>query len=150
MITLDHVVAPSDLPMEATSDGLTYGQDVFFLGFPYDLLGKYIFGPEGYPMPFVKKATVSLFDGAVFLLDGHGNPGFSGGPVVFARPHETKYRVAAVISAGHAVRKPVFEGEKKTPLTYDYSTGIIVSHNIGAALQLIKENPVGCDLSGAP
>ena len=50
-------LTPPGLPMEPTSDGLVYGQDVYFLGFPYDFPGKFVFGDDGWPLPFVKKAT---------------------------------------------------------------------------------------------
>jgi len=127
-------------------EGLIYGQDVFFLGFPYDLLGRIILGSEGYPLPFVKKATVSLFDSRVIYLDGHNNSGFSGGPVVFPQTGKNEYRVAGVVSGYVERPEPVFDGEHKTPLVYQYNTGIIVAHNIKAALDLITLNPIGCAL----
>ena len=138
-------LTPEELPMRPMSPGagIGYGQDVYFLGFPYDFLGKYIFGPDGYPMPFVKKATVSLFHGAVFFLDGHNNPGFSGGPVVFTEPGTRDYKVAAVISGYQAVQESVYAGANKTPLTYHYNTGIIVTHAIKGALELIGQRPIG-------
>ncbi len=148
------VLAPSrlltatNLSMEPMSKGVGYGQDVYFLGFPYDFLGKYIFGPDGWPLPFVKKATVSLFDGTVFLLDGHNNPGFSGGPVVFIESPGDAYRVAAVVSGYQAVPEPVYAGRDATALTYHYNTGIIVTHAIDGALKLIEQNPIGFQIGG--
>lgn len=108
-------LTPPNLPMEASSAGLTYGQDVFFLGFPYGIQGKVIFGDAGYPLPLVKKALVSALDGSgsVFLLDGHNNPGFSGGPVVFAPPGTYQYKVAAVIGGYVPVEEPVFASGQK-------------------------------------
>ena len=129
--------------MEATHKGLTYGQDVYFLGFPYGYLGRYHFGPQGYPLPFVKKATLSLFDGKTFLLDGHNNPGFSGGPVVFTEPFKHNYKVAAVVSGYRAVEEPVFADGVASGLTYSYNTGIIIAHAIDWALDLIHANPIG-------
>lgn len=139
------LLTPPNLPMEPISERarITYGQDVYFLGFPYGFLGEYIFGPNGYPMPFVKKAIVSLFDGPVFLLDGHNNPGFSGGPVVFTEPGANEFKVAAVISGYQAVREPVYEGAVETTLTFQHNTGIIVTYAINPALELIRENPIG-------
>jgi hypothetical protein len=63
------------------------------------------------------------------LLDGHNNPGFSGGPVVFK-----------------AVEQPIFQGDEETALTYRYNTGIIVAHDIKAAMTIIQGNPVGFQL----
>jgi hypothetical protein len=131
-------LAPRDLPLAPSSAGLIYGQDVYFLGFPYDYVGAYAFGPNGFPLPFVKKATVSLMDPREYLLDGHNNPGFSGGPVVFREPGAAEFKVAGVISAFRAQRQPIMEGERDTALHYIYNTGIVVSHHIEHALDLIR------------
>ena len=86
VLATDRKMTPSDLPLEASSMGMIYGQDVFFLGFPYGIVGKVAFTANGYPLPFVKRATLSLIKDDVYFLDGHNNPGFSGGPVVFRPP----------------------------------------------------------------
>lgn len=142
-------LTPANLPMAPLGQGprLTYGQDVYFLGYPHGFLGRYIFGPDGYPMPFVKKATVSLLDGAVFYLDGHNNRGFSGGPVVFQEASSPEFNVAAVVSGYHAVSEPVLHGQDKTGLTISQNTGIIVTHAIVGALHLIERNPIGFALA---
>jgi len=86
VLAANRPLTPPGLPMPATSKGVIYGQDMYFLGFPYGFLGKHVFGSNGYPLPFVKRATLSLLDGTTYLLDGHNNPGFSGGPVVWKAP----------------------------------------------------------------
>ena len=150
VLATNRILTSADLTMEPTSKGVIYGQDVYFLGFPYGLLGRCVFGPDGFPLPFVKRATVSLFDGAILYLDGNNNRGFSGGPVVFTEPQSNRYKVAAVISAFKVVSEPVYEGSDRTDdLTYQYNTGIIVTHAIGGALKLIEENPIGFELKGA-
>jgi hypothetical protein len=135
--------------MPATSRGLIYGQDVYFLGFPYGFLGRHSFGRSGYPLPFVKKAVVSLFDGTTYLLDGHNNPGFSGGPVVWKAPHSQEFNAGAVVSGYRCVDEPVYGGTGATPLTYRYNTGIIVSHGVEAVLSLIAARPIGRPIAGA-
>ena len=140
-------LTPPDLPMGTTHEGLTYGQDAYFLGFPYGFLGKFILGESGYPLPFVKKATLSLFDDKKLFLDGHNNPGFSGGPVVFTEPTKHEYKVAAVISGYRAVEEPVYDGARESGLTYQYNTGIIVAHAIDWALDLIHANPIGYEMT---
>lgn len=140
-------LTPSDLPIVPSSEGLIYGQEVFFLGFPYNFLVDVIFTNEGYPLPFVKRATVSCFDANVFLLDGHNNPGFSGGPVVFGAPGQIALKVAAVISGFKAVPEPVLNnGIPTTNLGYWHNTGIIVSYSIKYALELIQSNPIGIEI----
>jgi len=141
-------LTPSELPLEPTSEGLAYSQEVFFLGFPYDILSTYIFEGEGYPPPLVKKAIVSSFvNGNVFLLDGNNNPGFSGGPVVFTKAGQTDLKVAGVISGYKAVPEPIFAGDQKTQFVYQYNTGIIVAYYIHHAMALIRKNPIGFKLN---
>ena len=137
-------LTPPNLHLDANSDGAIYGQDVYFLGFPYDYVSRIAFTDRGYPLPFVKKATLSLFDKELFLLDGQNNPGFSGGPVVFQSINEgNRLKVAAVISGYRAVHEPVFLGEEQTPLAYRYNTGIIVSYSINEALAVVAASPTG-------
>ena len=95
-----------DLPLPGENLSFMYGQDVYFLGFPYDLGGPT--GPNGaYPMPFVKRGLVSVIQTidlskkeSVYLLDGYNNPGFSGGPLVAKENNKpgVNYQVIAVVS----------------------------------------------------
>jgi hypothetical protein len=64
------MLAPPGLPLEPTRDQLVYGQDVYFLGFPYGFVGSHLLGPSGYPLPFVKRATLSVFKTNVSLPTG--------------------------------------------------------------------------------
>ena len=100
---LDRSIAPPGLLLGADMDGMVYGQDAYFLGFP---LGMTFDLEDGY-FPLVKRCTISgtshKFEGRpVLLLDGWNNPGFSGAPVVFRPPATTApepMRVAGVVTA---------------------------------------------------
>ena len=90
-------------PFEASTEGLVYGQQAYFLGFPFGWTtgGQHL--NRGFPFPFVKGGIVAAYSlgGPVFtiFLDAHVNHGFSGGPVVF-RPKEGRddFRVAGVVA----------------------------------------------------
>ncbi len=63
------------------------GEDCFFFGFPYNINSQGSKIHNGFPFPLIKKATYSGVNrtnsGAVkYFLDGHNNPGFSGGPII--------------------------------------------------------------------
>jgi len=136
------------LPLPATAGGIVWGQDVYFLGFPYGWYGDIGEMNRNFPMPFVKKAILSctyMADDGVqhFFLDGHNNPGFSGGPVVFKEPSKNEFKVASVISGYRYTNEPIFYGEEAVPLAYRYNTGIIVSYGIKHAVDLINKNPIG-------
>lgn len=72
-------------PLKANSEksSLFVGQECIFLGFPLFNLGTLTFEEK---IPFVKRALLSAIieENAyeIFLLDGHNNPGFSGGPLI--------------------------------------------------------------------
>jgi S1-C subfamily serine protease len=134
--------------MEPSSGGIIYGQDTYFLGFPYQLQGEYSSQiNRNFPIPLVKKATLSCIakdnTGSYFLLDGINNPGFSGGPVVFTEPKTSEYKVAAVISGFKSIDEPTFIQNQQTQISFRANTGIIVAYDIENAIELIKQNPIG-------
>ena len=67
-------------PLEPTTAGLVYGQQAYFLGFPFgwDAGGEHI--NHGLPLPFVKAGVISAWtNGTVkrIYIDSHVNEGFS-------------------------------------------------------------------------
>ena len=104
-----------DLP--PSNEGIVYGQDVYFLGFPYDTSGEMDKFNRNFPFPLVKKAILSGFytlnNSEVLLLDGHNNLGFSGGPVVFKAPNSNDFKVASIISSYWYEDYPIFSKKEK-------------------------------------
>jgi len=146
-----HAISPS-LPLEPTTKNLYLSQDAFFLGFPYGLHAEVGALNADFPLPLVKKACVSMFyfDGPgpwYLLLDGHNNPGFSGGPVVFALDnHGMASNVVGVVSGYKFVWNKVFIEEQETGLAIQYNTGIVVAYSIDHALDIIRSHPIGAPL----
>lgn len=131
------------LPLPASSEGLTYGQEAFFLGFPYGI-GDMLLRETGHPVPFVKRLTVSSLSGKPYLLDGHNNPGFSGGPVVFCPPGHKEFQVAAVVSGYRSASAPIRDQENRDTEYYlRENTGIVVAYDVNEAVALIRANPTG-------
>ncbi len=132
-------------PLEPTSKKLRYGEDMFFAGFPYGLRSSAPALNGGYPVAFVKKATMSgemSENGAtMFVLDGYNNPGFSGGPLVYRdvdRPGFA-YDVAGVVKGFRADLAPVYKREEVTPdqiTADDVAKDRIVHTNNGRTLRL--------------
>ena len=87
-------------------------QQAFFLGFPYGIGDRFL-KETGHPVAFVKRVTVSTLFGKPYLLDGHNNPGFSGGPVVFCPPGRKEFQVAAVVSGYRWASAPVRDQENR-------------------------------------
>jgi hypothetical protein len=135
-------------PMSPTMEGIVYGQDLYFLGFPFGLISEIISLNWDFPIPLVKKGILSalFFDqlGKPFFIDGHNNPGFSGGPIVFISPKgPNEYRVAGIISGYRFDLEDTFLEGKPTSIQTKTNTGIIIAYSIDNALDLIRDNPNG-------
>lgn len=148
VIATTALLSPS-LELESSMDGIIYGQDVYFLGFPYGMVTDAGVINNDFPMPFVKKAIVSNITSTsskteLIFLDGHNNPGFSGGPVIFVDQSNKKQKVAAIISGYRFKEEPIYQNGQEVNLTYKYNTGLIITHDIKNAIDLIKANPIGC------
>lgn len=101
------------LPLEPTLSNMVWGQDMYFLGFPFGMSIPGGGTNGSYPIAIVKKGILSAIssqNGAkVILLDGYNDPGFSGGPIVFRHiggPRYTFY-LAGVITGFRPELVPV-------------------------------------------
>jgi hypothetical protein len=141
------------------------GQDVYFLGFPFGLGTVMENGPQ--MVPFVKKGILSAIDGRetsgrLIYVDGHNNPGFSGGPIIFANFDQRRaLQIGGVISAYRhqpsrvveMLEIPSAEQEmkgKKIPVVLE-NTGIVVGFMIDEILKGIRSSlPFSGTLQNAP
>lgn len=130
---------------EIDSD-LKLGQDVRFYGFPFGWSTTR--GGRTVPIPLVKAGIVSGFFGQTsfgprssFLVDGHNNPGFSGGPLVSIR--DGQYRVAGVVSGYLPYDEDVVASasdEATTQLGFvKQNSGIMLAWNIQHAVDIIAD-----------
>jgi S1-C subfamily serine protease len=140
-------------PFEPTSAGLTLGQQVYFLGYPYGLGTA---GPAGTPpgfgeIPFVKSGIISAIDdrdpgASILYLDGQNNPGFSGGPIVFWHAESGRFRVAGVVEGYRNEALPVLKkkdlDKPGAPAYQDLYTransGIVVGYDIRHIVDAIR------------
>ena len=88
---------------------------------------------------------MQLGDVKEMLLDGHNNPGFSGGPIVYQSTTDRRgsMTVIGVVSGYLQTLEPVYDARKETTLSYGYNTGIVKAYFIDHATDLICENPIG-------
>lgn len=150
VLALDHQISPS-FPLPPTPAGIVWGQEVYFLGFPYGLYTSKA-PNDGYPLPLVKGGLMSGTTGGspeAFLLDGHNNPGFSGGPAVF-RPVNSpngEFQVFGIVSAYRTEHIDVYSQTGPTGLVTPMNTGIVICPSIEFAVELIEANPIGAPLT---
>ena len=145
------VLAPEELfgpphQLLTTSTDMTLSEDVYFLGFPFGIgFGANL--NSGFLLPLVKKAIVSAIclEKGLILLDGHNNPGFSGGPVTRST---TPDQVIGVVSGYRYDRRSVLDmAENKGPYTYDINTGIVYVYDSEQIKKLVLANPIGLDVN---
>ena len=137
---------------------LKLGENILFYGFPHGLSTP--LGSGRGHVPLVKRGIISGFFGSPlgsgeesFLIDGHNNPGFSGGPVITIRNGE--YKVAGVIASYRYSYQKVYgvdsSGQIDESKAIGYvaeNTGVTLAHNIKPALDIIANNPIGLSLFG--
>jgi hypothetical protein len=81
----------------------------------------------------------------ILYVDGYNNPGFSGGPIVFVDLKEKKLKVAAVVS-GYRMQLAdiyIYEKDKATALKAVTNSGLLIGYTIDAAIDAIKNKPIG-------
>lgn len=133
----------------AHSYEMIVSQEVFFLGFPLGLFTDASVHNYGFPLPFVKKATLSglggTLDRPIMFLDGINNPGFSGGPVVSLFRGVQNPVIIGIISAYRTQPAPIFYKGKQLELVHRENTGIIIAYGIKPVIDAItsksKPNP---------
>lgn len=132
------------LPAQPTTDGMAFGQDMYFLGYP---LGLAFEVTPTQVLPFVKKATLSAAmnlasDIQTLYLDGHNNRGFSGGPIVYragGRLPPEPLRIAGVVSAFQVEHEEIHDvGGSVTGLVVGANAGIVIGHGIQYAVEAAR------------
>lgn len=140
------ILTEKSLAAEPSAADIIYSQEVFFLGFPYGLFGEFEPVNHGFPLPFVKRAILSMMDtkkNKVMYLDGINNLGFSGGPVAFKVNATAEWRIAGVISGYLTTTEIVAHNSTDIGLRYAANTGLIKASPIKEAIDLISANPNG-------
>ena len=147
------VLAPQSLfgathPLAVTTAHLLLAEDVYFLGFPNGLWADVGELNAGFPIPLVKRAIVSAMylESGRMLLDGHNNPGFSGGPVVRRWNGREQVVIGVVAGYRHETSYVVDSEGNPGPYSYDMNTGIVVVHDSRKLNELIATNPVGIEV----
>lgn len=133
------------LEIKTTNTGAMIGQDVYFLGFPYEWYSDFGFKNK-FPFPFVKKGILSAVQikPDVLYLDGNSNRGFSGGPVVFfIGTNYDSLSIMGVISDYYSEQAFVKDVKQKKIVPINIGSGIVKAYAIKYALDAIAKKPEG-------
>jgi hypothetical protein len=138
VIAVTDVIADPRLVVYPTSQIAFLSQEVFFLGFPYGMRCNVGVINEDFPIPLVKKGCISkIADRAdeFILIDGHNNPGFSGGPIIYNSGAKTC--IAGVV-VGRTWRSET-PNQDGAPVKVWSDDGLVIAHPIERALEIISD-----------
>lgn len=132
-----------DMPVTPSMDGLVYGQECYFLGYPFGLgLG----GSTSPQLPFVKRCILSAQEQMgwpdrvrTLYLDGHNNIGFSGGPVFFYRDNDRSSPcIAGVVSGYRNERLAIsINGNQAVDAHVLSNSGIVIASDIHHVVEAV-------------
>ena len=136
----DHIIDKYEFSI--TGGNYSIGEDVFFFGYPYYL--SQTLTNVKFKMPLVKSAIVSGVnyqdDCVQIYLDGHNNPGFSGGPVGYFNEREQRLHILSVIS-GYITQNNNIITSAGVIVTPENS-GIIISYSIKHVNDILHLNKI--------
>lgn len=137
------VSKPFEIQPSNGPDAVTFGQQIWFLGYPTALGGESLFK---LPFAFIKRGIMSGVDpspgAALFYIDGFNNPGFSGGPILYWDFASHAYRILGVVSgyrAEVANGKTVVNGQS-IDMEVLVNAGILLGYSITDAMQAIESD----------
>jgi hypothetical protein len=147
VFVLNGVVAKPELVFDP-DQSLLYGQEVYFLGYPYGWWWEAKKAFVGRPVPFVRRSIVSCIedgpDGAHRnFLDGYSAAGYAGGPVIYATEDPHRFKVTSVVSGYQFVEQPIFRGNVALDEHIRYNKSVIITYGIRHALDIIRSKPIG-------
>jgi len=127
------------------SDEMFFGMDLFFLGFPFGYAMEFPNSISKRPIPLIKKGLYSrniIENGVqVFLLDGHNNFGFSGGPVYYVNMKSSSHTtyIAGVVSGYRYTLSELFDfNGNELPYFIKENSGIIRFYPIKYVREIIE------------
>jgi hypothetical protein len=138
--TDEQITRPYDITTDDTGGGVTMGQQVWFLGYPYQIASQW---KTGQIAPFIKRGTMSAIDGrdpdaVVIYVDGFNNPGFSGGPVVYWDFTKHAYGILAVVQGYKEDTAKVLVNGQHLDTQLLVNSGILIGYSIRHANQALE------------
>jgi S1-C subfamily serine protease len=120
--------------------GVTSGQQVWFLGYPYGL-GTHFSDAD---IPFIKRGTMSAIDASnpdaiLFYIDGFNNPGFSGGPIIYWDFSERVIKILGVVQGYRSESAKVVINGVENDTALLVNSGILVGYGIKHAFDAIEK-----------
>jgi len=139
--TGEKISQPYEITPLGKGEGVTMGQQVWFLGYPWGVHSRFSTGEA----PFIKRGTMSAIDAsnpdaAVMYIDGFNNPGFSGGPIVYWDLEKRAYRILGVVKGYREDTAKILVNGEHVDTRLLVNSGILVGYGIQYAVQAIEHS----------
>lgn len=107
--------------LPGTNEGLLFGQDVYYMGFPQALQHTVPYPELTIPMPVVRKGIIMAQTEGRFIVDSLALDGFSGSPMYYQRGLTGEWAIGGVITSYPLVEREValIDDHNKIPLYTD-------------------------------
>ena len=140
--TDEKVATPYTIRPNDGTGGVTMGQQVWFLGYPFGISSHFQGGKRA---PFMKRGTMSAVDAThpdavVIYIDGFNNPGFSGGPIIFWDFSKHTYELLAVVQGYKEDSAKVVVNGQHLDTQLLVNTGILTAYSIKHAMDAIANS----------
>jgi hypothetical protein len=128
--------------------GITFGQVVWFIGYPFGMVSVGATGSNITPengIPFAKRGSMSAVDASnpdavVYYIDGFNNPGFSGGPVIYYEFASHQYKLLGVVKGYKPEAAHILINGKFVDTQILVNSGILVCYSIQHAVDAIEKS----------
>jgi S1-C subfamily serine protease len=139
--TGEKALQPFQITGAQGKEGPTFGQQVWFLGYPWGLGSRF----SNAQLPFIKRGTMSAMDATdlnavVLYIDGFNNPGFSGGPIVYWDFSSHAYRILGVVQGYKEDTAKVLVNGVHVETSLLVNSGILVGYSIAHVFQAIDQD----------
>jgi len=139
--TSEEVSTPFQVPYMSGSDTASFGQQVWFFGYPWGIHTRFGSGEE---VAFVKRGMMSAIDGSdpnatVLYIDGFNNPGFSGGPIVYWDFTKRSYRIMGLLKGYRPESAKMIIKGNPADTNLLVNSGILIGYSIKHAIQAIEQ-----------
>jgi S1-C subfamily serine protease len=144
--TSEKAAKPFTIAPAGDTGGVTLGQPLWFIGYPFGMAGHVIMKGSGAAvLPFIKRGTMSAIDvtkpdAVVYYIDGFNNPGFSGGPILFWEFSTHTYKILGVVQGYKADTAKQLVNGQQVDTHILVNSGILVGYGIQAAIQAIDQS----------
>ena len=134
---LDEKIAkPYEVSTIDTGGGMSFGQRVWFLGYPYRIGTQFSVDTKwSGGSPFIKGGVMSAIDAhdknaIVMYIDGFNNPGFSGGPIVCWDFSLKKYEIIGVVQGYRPESAKIEVNGQPVDTQLMVNSGILIAYSI--------------------